>query len=98
MEDLAEGLPSRFEVAGAVLCLVRLGDRVYALEDRCSHEDVPLSEGEVDVDERQIECPRHGSRFDLVDGTPLSLPAVRPVRTFFVEVEGKDVFVMVEAD
>lgn len=96
LDDLAEGVPSRFEVAGVALCLVRLGDRVYAVEDRCSHENVPLSEGEVDAEERQIECPRHGSRFDLEDGTALSLPAVRAVRTFPVEVEDEGVFVVVD--
>ncbi len=61
---------------------------VYAIEDRCSHDDGTLAEGEVDEATCTIECPRHGSRFDLSNGRPLSLPAYRPVETFPVLVEG----------
>jgi len=56
-------------------------DDFYALGDRCSHEDYSLSEGEVWEDTVEIECPRHGSTFDLRDGTPCSLPATKPVRS-----------------
>jgi len=61
---------------------------LYAIEDRCSHDDGPLAEGEVDEATCTVECPRHGSRFDLRNGRPLSLPAYRPVETFAVLVEG----------
>jgi hypothetical protein len=59
------------------------GDR----EDRCSHDDGPLAEGPLDVDNCTIECPRHGSLFDLRTGTPKTLPAYEKVDTFAVTVE-----------
>ncbi len=60
---------------------------VLAIEDRCSHDDGPLVEGELDQEACTIECPRHGSRFDLRTGRPLTLPAYQPVDTFPVSVE-----------
>jgi 3-phenylpropionate/trans-cinnamate dioxygenase ferredoxin subunit len=61
---------------------------LYALEDRCSHDDGPLCEGEWDEDMCRVICPRHGSAFDLASGRPLTLPAVEPVATYPVVVEG----------
>jgi 3-phenylpropionate/trans-cinnamate dioxygenase ferredoxin subunit len=58
----------------------------YAIEDRCSHDDGPLAEGELHEDDCTIECPRHGSRFDLKTGKPRTLPAYVPVDTFPVTV------------
>ena len=55
---------------------------IYAIEDRCSHDDGPLAEGELDEASCTIECPRHGSKFDLKTGKPLGLPAYIPVDTF----------------
>jgi 3-phenylpropionate/trans-cinnamate dioxygenase ferredoxin component len=57
-----------------------------AIEDRCSHDDGPLCEGDWEPDECVVVCPRHGSRFDLASGRPLSLPAYVPVDVFPVEV------------
>ncbi len=61
---------------------------VLAIEDRCSHDDGPLVEGELDQETCTVECPRHGSRFDLRTGRPLTLPAYQPVDTFPVSVDG----------
>lgn len=58
-----------------------------AIEDRCSHDDGPLAEGEFDSESCTVECPRHGSLFDLRTGRPKSLPAYAPVDTFSVCVE-----------
>ena len=66
----------------------------YAVDDECSHEDYSLSEGEVWAEECQIECPRHGSTFDLVTGAPCSLPATQPVAVYEVEVEDGTVAVV----
>ena len=63
------------------------GGELYALEDRCSHDDGPLCEGEWEHDECRVICPRHGSAFDLRSGRPLSLPAFEPVETYPVVVE-----------
>ena len=60
---------------------------VFAIEDRCSHDDGPLAEGPFDADACTVECPRHGSLFDLTSGRPKTLPAYVPVRTFEVKVE-----------
>ena len=59
---------------------------IYAMENRCSHDDGPLAEGTLHENECLIECPRHGSRFDLRTGTPITLPAYLPVDTFPVIV------------
>ncbi|SVD83361.1 uncharacterized protein METZ01_LOCUS436215, partial [marine metagenome] len=61
--------------------MVLLNERIYALDDICSHEDVSLSEGEVDIDECALECWKHGSLFSLETGEALSLPATKSVKT-----------------
>ena len=63
------------------------GGTLYAIEDRCSHDDGPLAEGPFDESKCTVECPRHGSLFDLRSGKPLTLPAYEPVDTFTVVVE-----------
>ena len=60
---------------------------LFAIEDRCSHDDGPLAEGDFDPERRVVECPRHGSLFDLHTGRPRTLPAYLPVETFPVRVE-----------
>ena len=86
LRDLADGATLRVEVDGIGVALVRLGDDVYAIGDRCSHADVSLSGGDIDEDDCTLECPKHGSAFDLRTGEPLSLPALRPVPTWTVDV------------
>jgi 3-phenylpropionate/trans-cinnamate dioxygenase ferredoxin subunit len=61
--------------------------RHYAIEDRCSHDDGDLLDGEFDFDNCTVECPRHGSLFSLRDGKPLNLPAYVPIETFPVRIE-----------
>jgi len=73
------------------VALIRTEDAVYALVDCCTHEEYPLSEGFVE--EGKVECVLHGSRFDLATGHPDIPPAVAPVRTFPVKVDGDDVLV-----
>ena len=63
------------------------GGTLRAIEDRCSHDDGPLCEGDWEPDECVVVCPRHGSRFDLETGRPRSLPAFEPVAVFPVEVQ-----------
>jgi 3-phenylpropionate/trans-cinnamate dioxygenase ferredoxin subunit len=76
--------------------VVNCGGELYAIEDRCSHDDGELMEGDIDCDDRTVECPRHGSLFDLRTGKPLTLPAYAPVDTFAVSVE--DGVIKVEVD
>lgn len=93
-DDLASGEARRFDVSGRRIALVRIGDDFYAVDDECSHEDYSLSEGEVWAEDRQIECPRHGSTFDLLTGEPCSLPATRPVAVYEVDVDDDTVAVV----
>ncbi len=88
LADLADGEPHRFDADGRRICVVRIGDTVYALDDRCSHQDYSLSEGLVNADEQSIECPKHGSSFGLATGEALSLPATKPVQAYRVEIKG----------
>lgn len=71
------------------------GGSFYAIEDRCSHDDGPLAEGDFEESECVAVCPRHGARFDIRTGKPLSLPAYIPVDTFEVKVEDGVVTVIV---
>lgn len=68
----------------------------YAIEDRCSHDDGPLTEGPFDPASCTVECPRHGSLFDLTTGKPKTLPAYVPVDTFAVIIEGDTIKLEVE--
>jgi 3-phenylpropionate/trans-cinnamate dioxygenase ferredoxin component len=68
----------------------------FAIEDRCSHDDGPLAEGEFDAGTCTVECPRHGSLFDLRTGRPKTLPAYEPVEIFPVRVEDDTVKLEVE--
>jgi len=63
----------------------------YAIEDRCSHDDGPLAEGEFDAEACTVECPRHGSLFDITTGKPRTLPAYRPVETYEVRIDADEV-------
>ncbi len=71
---------------GEYVGVYNCGGQLYAIEDRCSHDDGPLCEGEWEEDLCRVICPRHGAAFDLATGRPLSLPAHEPVRTYPVRV------------
>ena len=92
-DELGPGLARRFDVGGHRIALVRIGDTFHAVDDECSHEDYSLAEGEVWADECEIECPRHGSTFDLLTGEPCSLPATQPITVYKVVVDGDSVSV-----
>lgn len=82
---------TRLDVAGHRLAVFRIGSEFYVIGDRCSHADASLAEGELfDYD---VECPRHGSEFDVRTGRPASLPATRPVPTYEVRLDGGEVMV-----
>jgi len=93
--DLKDDEPFGVEVGDVPVVLVRQGDRVYALNDVCSHAEVALSEGEVT--RQGLECWLHGSCFDLCTGEPSSPPASEPVDTYAVTVDGDDVYVDAES-
>jgi len=96
LDDLAPGTATRLVIDGVAVAVVRIDDDVYAVGDVCSHANVSLSEGEVWCDEREIECPKHGSTFSLTTGEPETLPATQPVPVFRTEVEGGKVTIHVD--
>jgi 3-phenylpropionate/trans-cinnamate dioxygenase ferredoxin component len=97
IDDVPEGEVRRFEVAGHEIALVNLGeDGFRAVGDICSHAHYFLHEGEVDPDFGTIECPKHGSTFDLDTGKPRSLPATQPVPVYNVKVENDEVKVEID--
>jgi 3-phenylpropionate/trans-cinnamate dioxygenase ferredoxin subunit len=93
--DVPPDSARRFDVNGVAVAVVRCGDDFYAIGDVCSHADYSLSEGEVLCEEREIECWKHGSTFSLIDGTPQTLPATKPVPVFEIKVVGDDVMAVV---
>lgn len=88
-EDIAAGSAVVVEAGGKRIALCNTGDGIYAIDDVCTHDGGPLDQGKLDGIE--IECPRHGARFDVTNGRALCLPAVRPVKTYPVRVEGGEV-------
>jgi 3-phenylpropionate/trans-cinnamate dioxygenase ferredoxin subunit len=91
--DLEAGKATCVAVDGKRIAVVRIADDWYAIDDRCSHADYSLSEGEVWTDERELECWKHGSTFSLETGEPQSLPATQAVPVYPVRVDGDDVVV-----
>jgi 3-phenylpropionate/trans-cinnamate dioxygenase ferredoxin subunit len=85
--ELSDGKMRLVEVEGRKIGVFNCDGTLYAIEDRCSHDDGPLAEGEFDPATCTVECPRHGSLFDLTTGRPRTLPAYQPVDTFPVTIE-----------
>jgi 3-phenylpropionate/trans-cinnamate dioxygenase ferredoxin component len=84
------------EVDGAKIVLIATGDGAYyALQDRCSHADFPLSDGQL-IDGDRLECQYHGAKFDIASGRAVALPAIRPVKSYEVEIDGNDILVDLE--
>jgi 3-phenylpropionate/trans-cinnamate dioxygenase ferredoxin subunit len=94
VSDVPDEGAIRVIVGGVPMAVVRSDGEVYAIFDVCSHQDVPLSEGEVE--DGTIECWLHGSRFDLASGRPIGLPATRPVPVYPVKIDGDDVLVALQ--
>ena len=90
--DIKPGELKRVEIGGLALCLAHVeGGGICAISDLCTHEEVELSDGYLDGDE--VECPMHGSRFNVCTGAVRGLPANKPVQTYPVEVDGFDLVI-----
>ena len=96
LADLPDEGAIGVEIGDLPVAVVRVSGDVYALHDVCSHEEVPLSEGEIY--DHTVECWLHGSCFDLRTGQPTGLPATEPVPVYPVKIEGDDVYVAVEKE
>jgi 3-phenylpropionate/trans-cinnamate dioxygenase ferredoxin subunit len=94
VETLPRDRGIRVTVGEERIAMFRVGGEVYAIGDRCSHAEASLAEGEVF--DHEVECPRHGSEFDLRTGEALSLPATSPVPTYPVSIENGTVYLLLE--
>lgn len=92
--DIGPGERDVFDVEGYYIAVFNVGGVYYAIEDICTHDDGPLAEGELDGYE--IECPRHGARFDIRTGAALSMPAVTPTKWFPTRTEGDDIQIEID--
>ena len=95
LADVAPESAISVEVGDEEVAIVQSGGKFYAIADQCSHAAIPLSEG--DVEDGEIECYLHGSRFDLATGRPLSLPATEPVAVYRCRISNGDLLVDVSA-
>ena len=84
LADLEQEAGKRYDIGEERIAVFLIGDDVYAIGDRCSHAEASLSEGELF--DTEVECPRHGSSFDVTTGVPHSLPATTPVPVYEVRV------------
>lgn len=81
------------EVDDRLVVLIRVGSKVYCIDDVCTHDGGPLSEGELDLATCSIACPRHGAKFDIRDGRALTMPATKPTAAHEIKIEGDQVLV-----
>lgn len=93
LDEIDHGAMKQVKVDDVLIGLYRVGERVYAMTDVCTHEEAYLTEGYFDPDELEVECPLHGSCFNVADGSVRILPATKPETTFEVRIEGGDVLV-----
>ena len=96
VDEIAPGRVKIVEIDDQEIALCNLEGRIYAIANVCTHDDGPLGTGYLLGD--TIECPRHGARFNVRTGGVENLPAIVPVPTYDVKVEGKDILVAVEDD
>jgi 3-phenylpropionate/trans-cinnamate dioxygenase ferredoxin subunit len=93
-QKLTEGQIQAVDVGGLPVAIARSGGKLYAFANKCSHEEFPLEDGWVD--QQQVECPFHGSVFNLETGEPINPPAVTPIAVYAAELDGDDVVVTID--
>jgi 3-phenylpropionate/trans-cinnamate dioxygenase ferredoxin subunit len=97
-DDFADGEARRIDVGGHRLAVVRVGDQIYVIGDRCTHAEASLADGEVDTETLHLECWRHGSSFSLVTGEPDVPPATKATPVYDARVEAGRVLVTIQVD
>lgn len=93
LDDCPPGSLFEVEVGRERIVLANVDGDLYALQNRCSHQDLPLSDGELDGD--RLECLYHGAKFDVCTGRAMALPAIKPVETYAVELRDAEVYVQI---
>ena len=97
VEDINKGKAIRVKIGDDAIAIIRTkADQVYALDDKCSHGEISLSEGFVDNE--TIECWAHGAKFSLETGEALTLLAYEPVAKYEVIIDNGDIFLEIDAD
>lgn len=94
VDEISPGEVKYVEASGFRLALCNVDGEYYAIADECTHDGGPLGQGRLEG--CQIECPRHGARFDVRTGRAVRLPAVVPVQTYPVKIEGGKVKIGLE--
>jgi 3-phenylpropionate/trans-cinnamate dioxygenase ferredoxin component len=94
LADVPPNTLHQVEIGDVKVCLANADGQVYAFSDNCSHRDFPLHTG--DVEDGTIECSWHGARFDMATGRAVRLPAIKPITTYEVRVEGEDILVALD--
>jgi len=90
--ELPNGTRKLIEVDGVPIAVFNIAGAFYAIADICSHDDGPVAEGDL-ISDYEIECPRHGARFDVRNGKVLTFPAIVGIPAYPVKVEGGEVWV-----
>lgn len=90
VSELRDGDRKEVIIDDVPVLLIRQGDKFFAIEDVCSHDGQPLTDGPIE--NCQITCPRHGARFDLATGSPLCMPATEPIPTYDVKIENDQIW------
>lgn len=91
LDDLPDPGRLLVEVEDHLVVVIRAGGSVYCLDDVCTHDGGPLADGELEKE--TLACPRHGAKFDIRTGAPLSMPATEPTRVHKAKIEGDTIFV-----
>ena len=93
LREVKPGTGLQVHVQGKDIAIFNVDGTIYATDDRCSHADAPLSDGEIEGCE--VECPLHGARFDLRTGENLTPPAWEPVQTYEVKLDGDEIYIAI---
>lgn len=93
IDEIPDGGMRQFIAHGEPIGLYRVGADIYAISDICTHEETFLTEGEFEPELLEVECPLHGSRFNVASGDVRILPAIKPVPTYEVKIEGDIIMV-----
>ena len=93
LDECPPGTLLDVEAGQESIVLANVDGNLYALQNRCSHQDLPLSDGELDGD--RLECLYHGARFDVCTGRAVGLPAIKPVPVYDVQIRGQEVYVQI---
>jgi 3-phenylpropionate/trans-cinnamate dioxygenase ferredoxin subunit len=94
VDEIPAGTARAFSIAGQAIAIFNCGGQLYATANICSHDYAELHEGYLDDDDCTVECPLHGSLFDLRSGAARTLPATKPVKVYELRVEGDEIQIL----